>query len=477
MVRAYRSMMSARRGFGALWLAVLAECGPTPAPVTGIAGSTSVDSGCNPSGLASRGECRSDVDCASGQGCLEGRCLEIPGYCDRDHACQAGLVCRANRCSVCLDDHECEDGYECENGLCRPWSVCLDFCSTGEPCINGLCRPISEAGVVEPTSSPVVGPPADRVTRAQAWCESGRAAFDRGDAKAAIPALDDGIALLEPLGLELTAETGGDVLAACLYDLGRAREVASSDEPWAQPEVLYGRSLALRPDNAVAARLRSRLRENGGEECTIGDVSRTESAARVFQGWACVAEALSAEVDSSGGGRGFADEAAALDFLFGDRAGSGAGAPSEAAVATVGDGDQRLTFLLVPRPDGTVLVPDRLASAMGGRCPSEADGWLAGASPLHAIGFESSTDSVYEDEDGHPCESEDEHCMSGCVWVSHRVTHLFIDPESGRTVTITVQVEGLDPVGDGEPCRYAQVQPFDGRLVLFGCGTRMESEP
>ncbi|MBI5488024.1 MAG: formylglycine-generating enzyme family protein [Deltaproteobacteria bacterium] len=430
---------------------------------------------------ASCGECRSDADCASGQGCLEGRCLEIPGYCDRVDACQAGLVCRANRCSVCLDDRECEDGSHCEDGLCRPLPVCLDFCSTGGPCINGLCFPNPDAegtgAMPLGTDGPVVRPPADHATRAQACCESGRAALEHGDAEVAIRGLEDGIALLEPLGLGLTAETGGDVLAACLFDLGRVREVARSDEPSAQPEVLYGRSLALRPDDAVAERLRSWLEESGGEDCALGQVHRSESVSWNLSGWTAVAQTLAIELDPADAPVGFADEAEALAFLFGDEPSP----PEGPVVATIGVGEGRwtssLVFLLVPWLRGTVLVSHSLVGPVGGRCPDEGGGWLVTGDPVHAVGFVSDEEQIFEDREGRPCEEDDEDCLTGCVFVRHSVVHLFVDSESGRTVTIEAEVEDLDPVGDGEPDRYVQVERLAGRLVLYGCGTRMELEP
>ncbi|MBN1771914.1 MAG: hypothetical protein JXB32_11665 [Deltaproteobacteria bacterium] len=321
-------------------------------------------------------------------------------------------------------------------------------------------------------------PTREAIARAGEHCESGHAALERGDVETALPVLQEGVGILEALGLQLTPESA-DLFAMCLHDLGRVFETTSSDDPRTQPEALYGRAMAVAwsRDVLVDPQLHRWLEANGGEECTLGDVRRTESTARVFPDWLSAARALSAEVAASEEGTDFADEAEALDFLFVDRAGSESDALSEATVTTVGDDDERLAFLLVPRPDGTVLVPERLASAMGGRCPSEGDAWLAGASPPHAIGFESSSDLVYEDEEGRPCESEDESCISGCVWISHRVIHQFVDPDSGRTVTITAQVEGLDLAGDGEPYRYVQVQPFNGRLVLFGCGTKVQFEP
>ncbi len=67
------------------------------------------------------GECKSSKDCLAQQGfgkvCVEGRCQE----CAADSDCQAGFVCRENRCvpkPECRADADCPTGKRCENERC-----------------------------------------------------------------------------------------------------------------------------------------------------------------------------------------------------------------------------------------------------------------------------------------------------------------------------------------------------------------------
>jgi hypothetical protein len=348
------------------------------------------------------------------------------------------------------------------------------------------------------TPEPAADPAASAVAQAQEACGSGRAAVERGEWDAALPDLEHGVQLLEPLALELTMESGGGLLAACLGDMGRAREVVASDVPLEGPEVFYGRSLALRADEMVAERLGGWLEENGGEECTLGEVRRTESVSRVLPGWEEVAEAVADELASEAEDRTqppFASEAEALAFLFGQVPGP----PERPVVTTVGDGRWDRSFFLVPRADGTVLAAHALAAHVRGICVDGSAAWIATEVPIHVVAYRSGGDTAFRNRRGGSCEpdddlssyeaniewpaddreavADDEDCVRGCMWFSHTVTHWFADPESGRTVTIEAEVEGLDPVGDGQPYRYVQVERLDGRLVLYGCGTRMEFEP
>ncbi len=67
------------------------------------------------------GECKTSKDCEAqagyGKVCVEGRCQE----CGADSDCQAGFVCRANKCvpkPQCQADADCPQGQRCENERC-----------------------------------------------------------------------------------------------------------------------------------------------------------------------------------------------------------------------------------------------------------------------------------------------------------------------------------------------------------------------
>jgi peptidoglycan-associated lipoprotein len=67
------------------------------------------------------GECKSSKDCLAQEGygkiCVDGRCQE----CGADSDCQAGFVCRSNKCvpkPQCQGDADCGPGQRCENERC-----------------------------------------------------------------------------------------------------------------------------------------------------------------------------------------------------------------------------------------------------------------------------------------------------------------------------------------------------------------------
>jgi len=67
------------------------------------------------------GECKSSQDCADqagyGKVCVDGRCQE----CGQDSDCQAGFVCRSNKCTPkpqCTSDADCPSGQQCQGERC-----------------------------------------------------------------------------------------------------------------------------------------------------------------------------------------------------------------------------------------------------------------------------------------------------------------------------------------------------------------------
>jgi peptidoglycan-associated lipoprotein len=103
------------------------------------------------------GECKSAQDCASqagyGKVCVEGRCQE----CGADSDCQAGFVCKANKCTPkaqCSGDLDCPAGQACQNDRCvaRAAGTCGSDrdCANGGSCQAGKCGPAvsKDEGVV-----------------------------------------------------------------------------------------------------------------------------------------------------------------------------------------------------------------------------------------------------------------------------------------------------------------------------------------
>lgn len=93
------------------------------------------------------GECKTSDDCKDQQGygkvCVEGRCQE----CSADIDCQAGFVCRQNKCAPrpeCSGDADCGAGKACQDGRCvasAPKAECEGDaqCGPGRVCQAGTC--------------------------------------------------------------------------------------------------------------------------------------------------------------------------------------------------------------------------------------------------------------------------------------------------------------------------------------------------
>lgn len=94
--------------------------------------------------------CSSDVDCASGEECLDGICIPSAGEpCSNDLDCTLGGECVNDVClpsvgDPCSSDLDCGDGL-CVNDICissvgEPCSSDLD-CEENELCIDEICVP------------------------------------------------------------------------------------------------------------------------------------------------------------------------------------------------------------------------------------------------------------------------------------------------------------------------------------------------
>ncbi len=87
------------------------------------------------------GECKTSADCAAQAGygkiCVDGRCQE----CGQDGDCQAGFVCKDNKCSPkpqCAGDLDCPAGQLCQGDRCvaRPAGTC----GSDRDCAEGTCQ-------------------------------------------------------------------------------------------------------------------------------------------------------------------------------------------------------------------------------------------------------------------------------------------------------------------------------------------------
>ncbi len=97
------------------------------------------------------GECKSSDDCKDqagfGKVCISGRCQE----CGADMDCNAGFVCRANKCAPrpeCERNEDCGSGKTCDAGRCTAAATpgtCTrdDECGPGQGCQAGRCGPKS----------------------------------------------------------------------------------------------------------------------------------------------------------------------------------------------------------------------------------------------------------------------------------------------------------------------------------------------
>lgn len=93
------------------------------------------------------GECKTSDDCKEQQGygkvCVQGRCQE----CGADTDCQAGFVCRENKCAPrpeCTQDADCGAGKACQAGRCvasapKPECDSDAQCGANQSCQAGKC--------------------------------------------------------------------------------------------------------------------------------------------------------------------------------------------------------------------------------------------------------------------------------------------------------------------------------------------------
>ena len=91
-------------------------------------------------------DCLADADCAAGQVCEQGDCVEATDpACQVDGDCGEGQICEQGDCvagcaSECCQQADCALGYQCVEGACLNPCVHWCDCAEGEDCIDGYCQ-------------------------------------------------------------------------------------------------------------------------------------------------------------------------------------------------------------------------------------------------------------------------------------------------------------------------------------------------
>ena len=164
------------------------------------------------------GECKTSDDCKEQQGygkvCVQGRCQE----CGVDTDCQAGFVCRDNKCAPrpeCTQDADCGAGKACQAGRCIAAAAPKPECEGDAQCgANQTCQAGKCVAKAAPTGA-----------EAAAAC-SGEAhavhfAFDKSDLDTEARGILDGMAscLKDAGGVALTVEGHCDERGTTEYNL------------------------------------------------------------------------------------------------------------------------------------------------------------------------------------------------------------------------------------------------------------------
>jgi Cys-rich repeat protein len=95
------------------------------------------------------GTCAADSDCADGQACVEQTCVDPSVECQSDRDCAEGDLCIDAACvtpavrDACDFSADCEDGF-CIDGLCRASCEAPSDCEVDETCRGGICAPRPE---------------------------------------------------------------------------------------------------------------------------------------------------------------------------------------------------------------------------------------------------------------------------------------------------------------------------------------------
>ena len=89
---------------------------------------------CNAGACEPRPECLLDGDCGTQEVCLSGRCSYSP-ECTTDNDCADGFECIGDRCfeEICRGPEDCAEGEICDAGLCVDQPATVDRCFVATP--------------------------------------------------------------------------------------------------------------------------------------------------------------------------------------------------------------------------------------------------------------------------------------------------------------------------------------------------------
>lgn len=96
--------------------------------------------------------CLDDDECASGEACIDGRCVEV--QCRNHDDCPQGSLCREHECVLVLEcetSSDCDLGFVCIDGFCVEGCVRDNQCPAGLHCLpdegdHGLCAACADDG-------------------------------------------------------------------------------------------------------------------------------------------------------------------------------------------------------------------------------------------------------------------------------------------------------------------------------------------
>lgn len=87
--------------------------------------------------------CHNNVDCLSGEQCLEGQCVHVDCLGSSDCALEEYCSPLGECVTGCKEDSDCVAGEECSAGQCvsMPCRTAQLDCAYGEECLDGVCEP------------------------------------------------------------------------------------------------------------------------------------------------------------------------------------------------------------------------------------------------------------------------------------------------------------------------------------------------
>jgi peptidoglycan-associated lipoprotein len=87
-------------------------------------------------------ECGKDGDCQAGFVCRTNKCVPKP-ECENDSQCPTPKICRNEKCILeCSADADCGQGMQCKNNRCQAKAECAQDadCGGNRKCVEGMCQ-------------------------------------------------------------------------------------------------------------------------------------------------------------------------------------------------------------------------------------------------------------------------------------------------------------------------------------------------